>query len=124
MKIKDTKNNTKVNEVSVSISSNYTSANMKIEHDKKITPIDALSLPSQNKEEEILVPSYNHALKQRARSQSKKSLTKVKDYCEKEMKNNYYLRFANLEDADASFLYFDFYYTFLYCQTQKVPPFM
>ena len=83
-------------------------------------PDDLLPL-YQNKGLGLKVPAYNLDVKQKARSQNAERLQKIKDYCKKNIKSNYYLRMANehIEDTN-KFLYFDFYYAFLYCQTQKV----
>ena len=83
-------------------------------------PDDLLPL-YQNKGLGLKVPAYNLDVKQKARSQNFERIGKIKDYCKKNMKTNYYLRMANehIEDTN-KFLYFDFYYAFLYCQTQKV----
>ena len=83
-------------------------------------PDDLLTL-YQNKGLGLKVPAYNLDVKQKARSQNVERLKNIKDYCKKSMKTNYYLQMANehIEDAN-KFLYFDFYYAFLYCQTQKV----
>lgn len=87
-------------------------------------PDDLLPL-YQNKGLGLKVPAYNLDVKQKARSQNVKRIEKIKDYCKKNMKTNYYLRMANehIEDTN-KFLYFDFYYAFLYCQTQKVRIFL
>ena len=83
-------------------------------------PDDLLSL-YQNKGQGLRILSYNHALKKRARAESEERIEKVKKYCKKAMPQNYYLRLANEHVEDTNkFLYFDFYYAFLYCQTQKV----
>lgn len=78
------------------------------------------------KEIRLKIPSYNNALKQRARSRNQQQIEHVKDYCTKEMAKNYYLRYYNehAEDedttqVDGTHLYFDFYYAFLYCQIAK-----
>ena len=83
-------------------------------------PDDLLTL-YQNKGLGLKVPAYNLDVKQKARSQNVERLKNIKDYCKKSLKTNYYLQMANehIEDAN-KFLYFDFYYAFLYCQTQKV----
>ena len=83
-------------------------------------PDDLLTL-YQNKGVGLKVPAYNLDVKQKARSQNVERLKNIKDYCKTNMKTNYYLQMANehIEDAN-KFLYFDFYYAFLYCQTQKV----
>jgi hypothetical protein len=80
-----------------------------------------------NKEIGLTIPSYNNALKQRARSRNQQQIENVKAYCKKEMAQNYYLRYYN-EHAEEwntqadlrTYLYFDFYYAFLYCQIPKV----
>ena len=83
-------------------------------------PDDLLPL-YQNKGLGLKTPAYNHDIKRKARSQNAERLEKIKDYCKKNINTNKYLRLANehIEDTN-KFLYFDFYYAFLYCQTQKV----
>ena len=83
-------------------------------------PDDLLSL-YQNKGQGLKILPYNQDLKKRARSQNEQRIEKVKEYCKKAMPQNHYLRLANKHVEDTNkFLYFDFYYAFLYCQTQKV----
>jgi hypothetical protein len=79
-----------------------------------------------NKEIGLTIPSYNNALKKRARSRNQQQIEYVKDYCKKEMTQNYYLRYYNEHSeewntqVDGTYLYFDFYYAFVYCQIPKV----
>ena len=89
------------------------------ENSKRVNRDTLFSIPSYYYQE------YNVALKQRARSKSKERTEKVKEYCKKAMPENDYLRLANERDEEevkenAYFLYFDFYYSFLYCQVPKV----
>jgi len=93
----------------------------KIENYRKIFDLDDLHPLYQNNGSGLNIPSYNVALKQRARSQNKQKIGIIKNYCEKSMRNNYYLRLANEHVEETNkFLFFDFYYAFLYCQIQKV----
>ena len=87
---------------------------------KILHPDDFLPL-YQNKGERLKIPSYNRHLKELARSQNQQKIQNVKKYCENEIPQNKYLRLANEHVEDRNkFLYFDFNYNFLYCQTQKV----
>ena len=93
----------------------------KVQNFSKIfRPGDILPL-YQNHGNDLPLPAKNIERKQRARSQSIQRIDKVKNYCKDAMPNNYYLRLANEHVEDTNkFLYYDFYYGFLYCQTQKV----
>ena len=93
----------------------------KIENFRKIFHPDDLISLYQNQGQGLKILPYNQALKKRARSQSEQRIEKVKEYCKNEIPQNHYLRLANEHVEDTNkFLYFDFYYAFLYCQTQKV----
>ena len=93
----------------------------RIENFSKIFHPDDLVSLYQNKGHGLRILPYNHDLKKRARSQSNERIEKVKEYCKKAIPTNRYLRLANQHVEDTNkFLYFDFYYSFLYCQTQKV----
>ena len=83
-------------------------------------PDDLLPL-YQNKGGGLTIPSYNLVVKKSARSENDERIMKVKEYCQKFMPSKQYLRLANeyIEETN-KFLYYDFYYAFLYCQTQKV----
>ena len=87
---------------------------------KTFRPGDILPL-YQNHGFSLPISANNIERKQRAKSQSMQRVGKVKKYCKKEMPHNYYLRLANelVEDTN-KFLYYDSYYGFLYCGTQKV----
>ena len=67
------------------------------------------------------IREHNLKVKKTARKRQAQKINKIKKYCEHEMPKNNFLRLANqyVEDTN-KFLYYDFYYTFLYCQTQKV----
>ena len=94
---------------------------LKIENlSKNFHPDDLLPL-YQNNGKGLKIPPNNLKLKKLARSQSIQTIQKVKDYCENAMPHNYYLRLANEHVENTNkFLYYDFFYRFLYCQTQKV----
>ena len=98
-----------------------TNGNSKVENFSKIFhPSDILPL-YQNHGNDLPIPADNIERKQRARSQSIQRIDKAKNYCKEAMPNNYYLRLANEHVEDTNmFLYYDFYYGFLYCQTEKV----
>ena len=75
----------------------------------------------QNKGKGLTIPTYNRVQKKRARTENEERLQNIKEYCKKALPTNRYLRLANQHVEDTNkFLYFDFYYSFLYCQTQKV----
>lgn len=75
----------------------------------------------QNRGKGLTIPTYNRVQKKRARTENEERLQNIKEYCKKELPTNRYLRLANQHVEDTNkFLYFDFYYSFLYCQTQKV----
>ena len=75
----------------------------------------------QNKGKGLTIPTYNRVQKKRARTENEERLQNIKEYCKKSLPTNRYLRLANQHVEDTNkFLYFDFYYSFLYCQTQKV----
>ena len=75
----------------------------------------------QNKGKGLTIPTYNRVQKKRARTENDERLQNIKEYCKKALPTNRYLRLANQHVEDTNkFLYFDFYYSFLYCQTQKV----
>ena len=75
----------------------------------------------QNKGKGLTIPTYNRVQKKRARTENEERLQNIKEYCQKALPTNRYLRLANQHVEDTNkFLYFDFYYSFLYCQTQKV----
>ena len=83
-------------------------------------PDDILPL-YQNYGNDLPIPANIIERKQRARSQSMQRIEKAKKYCNEAMPHNFYLRLANehVEDTNKR-LYYDFYYGFLYCQTNKV----
>ena len=67
------------------------------------------------------IREHNLRVKKTARKRQAQKITTIKKYCEHEMPKNNFLRLANQHVEDTNkFLYYDFYYTFLYCQTQKV----
>ena len=67
------------------------------------------------------IREHNLKVKKTARKRQTQKIAKIKKYCEHEMPKNNFLRLANQHVEDTNkFLYYDFYYTFLYCQTQKV----
>ena len=75
----------------------------------------------QNKGKGLTIPTYNRVQKKRARTENEERLQNIKEYCKKALPTNRYFRLANQHVEDTNkFLYFDFYYSFLYCQTQKV----
>ena len=75
----------------------------------------------QNKGKGLTIPTYNRVQKKRASTENEERLQNIKEYCKKALPTNRYLRLANQHVEDTNkFLYFDFYYSFLYCQTQKV----
>ena len=65
------------------------------------------------------IQGYNLELKKQAKSHSNLDKS-VENYCKGTMKENDCLWRANEQDEEAYMLYFDFYYSFMYCQTQKV----
>ena len=95
---------------------------------------DKLKRPHIEKEKpapSVAIRSYDPALKQRVRFQSKDRTKTVKGYCKTALTKNYYLRLANEQytGANGEFaartwkerrMYFDFKYKFLYCPTPKV----
>ena len=67
------------------------------------------------------IREHNLKVKKTARKRQAQKITTIKRYCEQEMPKNNFLRLANQHVEDTNkFLYYDFFYTFLYCQTQKV----
>ena len=69
----------------------------------------------------LKIRKYNLDVKKQARNKGWERIEKIKEYCKHEMPKNRFLRLANehIENTN-KFFYFDFYYSFLYCQTQKV----
>ena len=67
------------------------------------------------------IREHNLKVKKTARKRQPQKIDEMKKYCEQEMPKNNFLRLANQHVEDTNkFLYYDFFYTFLYCQTQKV----
>ena len=87
----------------------------------KIYHPDDLAVLYQNKGKGLEIPKLNLDLKKVARNKSLERLHQIEDYCRNNLESDYYLNLANKNIENTNkFLYYDFYYAFLYCQTQKV----
>ena len=82
---------------------------------------DDLAVLYQNHGKGLVIPQLNLDLKKVARNKSLERLTKIEEYCRNHVDEDHYLNLANKNvEYTNKFLYYDFYYAFLYCQTQKV----
>ena len=91
----------------------------------KIYHPDDLAVLYQNKGKGLEIPKLNLDLKKVARNKSLERLQKIEEYCRNNLESDYYLNLANKNIENTNkFLYYDFYYAFLYCQTQKVSLFL
>ena len=91
----------------------------------KIYHPDDLAVLYQNKGKGLEIPKLNLDLKKVARNKSLERLHKIEEYCRNNLESDYYLNLANKNIENTNkFLYYDFYYAFLYCQTQKVSLFL
>ena len=97
------------------------SGDVRIENLSEIFHPDDLQPLYRYKGNGLEIPQYNRVVKRLAKDKSKPRIQKIKEYCQRNLNNNRYLSLANQHVEDTNkFLYFDFYYAFLYCQTQKV----
>ena len=91
----------------------------------KIYHPDDLAVLYQNKGRGLEIPKQNLDLKKVARNKSIERLYEIEEYCRNNLESDYYLSLANKNIENTNkFLYYDFYYAFLYCQTQKVSLFL